>query len=128
MDYDKNAEVIVSTPIKMERFLDLFVGACEGGSSYWADEIDNNDKTLDPYEGMFKGFTVLDREGGSQCKKSGEWIPKKIVVTEKMVRDAMMSFAEKEPWHFSNLMREQDDSETADVFLQLCVFGKSIYG
>jgi len=30
--------------------------------------------------------------------------------------------------HWNNLINENDDAETADVFLQLCLFGEIVYG
>ena len=32
------------------------------------------------------------------------------------------------PWQMENLLQENDDAETSDVFLQCCLFGKVIFG
>jgi len=35
---------------------------------------------------------------------------------------------EKYDWHLKNFIEENDDAETADVFLQCCVLGDIVYG
>jgi hypothetical protein len=49
-------------------------------------------------------------------------------VSREMIDLALQAFATQEPRHFADWLAENDDAETADVFLQLCVFGKTIYG
>jgi len=49
------------------------------------------------------------------------------VVTELCVQTALELMAEQYPHHFRDLISENDDIETADVFLQLLVLGDVVY-
>lgn len=103
--------------VSNKRIVDLFISACEGGSNYWCQELTPTSKRKDPYEAMLDGFVLVDGEDG-----------KKHTVTPAMIKTAVQIFPLQEPHHFGDFMSENDDATTADVFLQLCVFGKTIYG
>lgn len=104
--------------IDKKRIKDLFINACEGGSNYWCKSIKPHGKG-DAYDAMFGGFTVDGIIEMSYTKK---------VVTTAMVERAIKDFATKEPRAFADFISENDDANTADTFLQLCVFGKTIFG
>lgn len=104
--------------VPQQRIVDMFIGACEGGSNYWAEEVDNADKSCDPYLGMLRGFKVVDREGSGGP----------IVVRPADIEMALGLMATNYVKHFSDLINETDDAVTADVFLQLCCFREVIYG
>ena len=108
---------VTKAEIPRQRIVDMFIGACEGGSNYWCKELDPFADKGDPYETMLDGFTLTDGESG-----------KKHRITKQMISDAVRDFAQKEPRHFADMLSESDDATTADVFLQLCVFGEVIYG
>jgi len=36
--------------------------------------------------------------------------------------------ASEAPRHFADFIAENDDAETADVFLQCCLFGRIVFG
>lgn len=119
---------LVGIEVPAQRVVDLFISACEGGSNYWCQEVNPKAKSGDPYETMLDGFTVLDGTDG-----------KGHTITPKDIEEALALFARGGPdekygpegWgvaHFSAWMDENDDATTADVFLQLCVFKKVIYG
>lgn len=107
----------VEIEVSNKRIVDLFISACEGGSNYWCQELTPTSKRKDAYEAMLDGFILTDGESG-----------KKHTVTPKMIDKAVQLFPTKEPRHFGDFMSENDDATTADVFLQLCVFGETIYG
>lgn len=46
----------------------------------------------------------------------------------RAIQRGLQLMAEKHPRHFSDLINENDDAETADVFVQLCLFGEVVYG
>lgn len=118
----------VPVEIPVSRIVDLFVSACEGGSNYWCKELTPASDKGDPYEAMLAGFTIIDGEQGKTIKVT----PAKI----KKAVDLFVSGGDErsygaEGWsvqHFADLINENDDSTTADVFLQLCTFGRVIYG
>lgn len=107
----------ISLEIDTQRVVDLFISACEGGSNYWCRELTPKGKHRDPYEAMLGGFAVIEMENG-----------KKHTVSRESIQKALGAFPSKYPRHFADWIAENDDAETADVFLQLCVFGDAIYG
>ena len=44
------------------------------------------------------------------------------------VDDWAQIMADKFPRHFANILNENDDAETGDVFLQCCLWGDIVYG
>lgn len=53
---------------------------------------------------------------------------KVYTLNRKAIQEGLQLMQEKYPQHFSNLLSQDDDSETGDVFMQLCLFGDVIYG
>jgi hypothetical protein len=111
----KKLEVKLS--IDTKRVVDLFVTACEGGSNYWCKELTPKGTRGDAYEAMLGGFTLIEKENG-----------KKHTVTPKDIVEALELFPVKYPRQFGDFLFENDDAETGDVFLQLCVFKDVVYG
>ena len=138
----KFVTVKVPTDIPEQRVRDLLCSALEGGSNYWYSGADHHlrdgleykdfqeggSQTLDdyfhPYEliPFVEGchLTVKVDMGGDEME------------THKIDRDAMKRgirlMAEEQPRHFQNFINEDDDAETADVFLQLALFGELVFG
>ncbi len=134
----------VSIPVSTARLMDLLVGAFEGGSNYWYRKM-----TFVLAPGLeFKDFRV----GGEHAIKDWEDFPLYVIPfhegcsltmfadghkregnkpfvldADAMVRglDLMAKDYQK---HFSDMINEEDDATTADVFLQLSVFGELIFG
>lgn len=103
--------------IEKQMLVDLFVMACEGGSNYWAKSVTPAAKSGDAYESMLKGFVLVDGTDG-----------KSIKVTPKMIAKAVKVFPKESPVQFEDVLNDTCDATTGDVFLQLCCFGKVIYG
>lgn len=134
------------------------VGAFEGGSNYWIDRVDirlregltsrspelnihndgggapwqkiyaapfvrgcylefiANDEAINGSTGPFK----LDREAiarGLQCMLSG--------CTPDELKQAGNDYKRR---HLGDLLAGNDDADTADVFLQCCLFGEAVFG
>lgn len=106
----------INISVSREKIVDLFISACEGGSNYWCAELTPKGKG-DAYWAMLEGFEIIEIEDG-----------KKRRVTPAMIQKAVKAFPVKEPRHFGNFLSDDADAETADAFLQLCVFGETIYG
>jgi hypothetical protein len=128
--------------VKFKRLTDLLVNAFEGGSNYWY--------MITGYE-LRNGLTIEDfREGGSVQPRDdyyhwSQLIPSTkgcalfvgtkeddfkfpICLNRRSMRAGAQIMAEKYPRHWANLIEENDDAETGDVFLQCCLFGELIYG
>lgn len=57
-----------------------------------------------------------------------EEVPVKYPLTLKDVRKGLRLMKKLYPSHYADLMEENDDAITGDVWLQLAVFGELIYG
>ena len=44
------------------------------------------------------------------------------------MKQGIQIMADKYPEHFANVINENDDAETGDVFLQCCLFGEVVFG
>lgn len=110
----------VQVEVPEKRIIDLFISACEGGSNYWCTEVKplGNRKGKDSaYTSMLDGFEISDGENKNRKHRA----------TPASIARGLELFV-SEGRHFGDFMSENDDATTADVFLQLCVFGKVIYG
>lgn len=112
----KDFKVKSEFSITRQRIAELFISACEGGSNYWCAKLTPKGRG-DAYMSMLAGFTVVEIETA-----------KKTVVTSKDIQKGLELMAQKYPRHFHDFLQENEDAETADVFLQLCVFQDLIYG
>ena len=118
-----------------ERIANLLCSALEGGSNYWY--------TIEAFAAppaltfrtdetqVFKHIDYPMSEGGSitigDLEDSGAKFKHKIL-TRAVLRAGLQTMAEKYPSHYAEFVRENDDAETGDVFLQCCCFGEIIYG
>ena len=124
--------VTIEIPISGELCRDLIVTAIEGGINYWADEA----QLLDPNGKRLSTSKWLDAEGwpedGTKVRihtdgedEPAEWYEIDLAAIKKGL-DLMR---EKGAHHFRNLFGETSwDAETADAFVQYCIFNEHRYG
>ncbi len=134
--------------VPLRRVLDVIVNAMDSGAfRYWIDPdtlreqwpqgwggLDAVPWLTDDDRASWKGvrrcyfaplveggalvFALEDREPGqADCRLDLASIARGLEV-----------MATKEPRHFADLVSENDDAETADVFVQCCVLGEVVYG
>lgn len=122
-------KIKVTLDIPEERLSDLLCSALEGGSNYWyciKDAIYPEGKTKNDYE--FWHIEVPFDEGGALVIEDIEGdMPDKILDLKSM-KKGIRTMARKYPRHFGDFIDENDDAITADVFLQCCLYGETIYG
>ena len=113
-----------------ERREDMLVGALEGGSNYWymlgdlseiKEYAEGEPTAIRIMKAVIDGkkFSVLDAENpkdilgvfGMESIIKGEWL-----------------MTTKHPKHWADIIEENDDADTADVWFQLCVMGKIVFG
>jgi hypothetical protein len=132
-------KVKIEHEISEETIADLMTAAIEGGSAYWCDEITQQSGAKseegvawysDPEiyrakEGTFLTLQVVESEPSSE-NSDGRF----IINLEKMQKafNLMGEFGTPKGFHLRNLLEENWDAETADVFLQLATFGEVVYG
>jgi hypothetical protein len=131
---------VVNTEVAEDRVRDLLTSAWEGGSNYWCEW----DKVVIPEEskslvaerkakGDFYSFDYAFIPGVEIYLKdaSGEAddsIPMPWILTREKMITGLQAMSVKYPHHFTNFIKEDDDAETGDVFLQMVLFGDIIFG
>lgn len=132
--------VPVTVNVKLDAVTNLIVSALEGGSSYWlrqygylhgdGREIDGG--RVDGYEGPAYSVGEFWADGNRvrftyDNPGEGEDLLTKDVGLAEII-SGLNTMASKYGSHFSDVMTENDDAITADVFIQCVIFGEIIYG
>ena len=119
----------LSIELPMQRLTDLVTSALEGGSRYWymidtakSNRVGTEFLVEEPAAGGSLCIMLLNEEDGPLKGKS-EWTLDK----EAMIRGIKL-MATSNPRNFADFIQENDDAETGDVFLQLCLFGEVVFG
>lgn len=133
----QNISVSVIQNVPFQRIGDLIVSAFEGGSNYWM-EIS---KTKKPQSFSFLYDADLGGEepkiywpvdyplnGGSVTISDAEGEMPDSVLDLESIKRGLQAMATECPRHWQTFLAENDDAETADVFLQCCLYGEIIYG
>ena len=126
-------QITVTTTVVVsdQRIQDLLVTAFEGGSNDWYVIKSFNYPKGQTKESLGIEFPHAElplKEGGSLT--IGDLSNKKVnkILDRAAIVRGLKLMAEKQPRHWTDFMDENDDAITADVFLQLAVFGEVIYG
>lgn len=113
----------------------LFIGAFEGGSNYWVGEVNQVGGEVPSEKGVvwwgsdniYNRHLKIEIKFDDPQKAEGNGKGKKIISyhdilsgLEKMMKDS--------PKHFADILAENDDANTADIFLQYVVLGEVVYG
>jgi hypothetical protein len=131
-------EIQVNYPITLENVRSLLVSALEGGSNYWMFLLKYEFPPNTTREDFIEGgkYAVKDWHHAYILPfiKDGAIVieDKEEKTTHTLTKDKVISglktMAVKYPRHFMDFINENDDSITADIFLQSCLFGEVIYG
>lgn len=117
--------------VQLRRIKDLLCSAFEGGSNYWIKIVDTPAKSKRHkqveywHECGVHDWLVVHTEGDEGKKDN---CGKGYRLDFDACNRGMAVFAAKFPEHFGDFMAENDDATTADVYLQCCLFGDTIYG
>ncbi len=118
-----------TTTITDERISDLLCGAFEGGSNYWyCIELQRKPEGAEctyvqdyPLQG---GSLLISADGNpNPARGDGFWL-----LNREALESGLETMQEKYPRHWHDFVSEQDDAETADVYLQCCLFGEVVFG
>ena len=137
-DYKKEADKYKIEGLKVltpDDVTNMLVGAWEGGSNYWAYVSDKMmDKALAKTEDMQgeptvyrvlmaiqRGLPVRVRDAENPSEILGVLTPERWAIAEDLMLKHHRS-------HFGDILKENDDASTADVFFQLAVMGELVYG
>lgn len=118
-------EIITTALITTDQIYNAFIGVFENGMSPWLGTCDapgyQERKT---YEGDFQ-FTI--RYDDPDQDEEGDHTGKKTIGPED-VKKGLQKMADDYPTHFNDLVSDNDDGTTHDVFLQCIVLGDIVYG
>jgi hypothetical protein len=123
------SDFVVEVKIPEQRVKDLICNAFEGGSNYWIGCA----VPQYPEGKQFKDYKVSSLADlpfvGVSLHIQTDDDEKVYVLDRKLIEKGMKAFSKiPQHWHFDNFVAENDDAETADVFLQLTLFGNITYG
>jgi hypothetical protein len=121
-----------SAPVSSETIADQVVTAFEGGITYWAESTNLVTPSRDGLKGiwysdpkLYEGeFKILIVQHDEHIKDAGV----NLYLTPDNIQTGLDLMASKYGEHFSDMMNENGDATTADVFIQCCVFGDLVYG
>ena len=125
----KEFEVQIKVKISEERMKGLLCCAMEGGSNYWAEIVKYViPKDADTSTVEFKHIDIPFIEGCGILIQDqfGDEEPKLLNIDA--MKKSLQIMGEKYKWHLDNFLKENDDAETGDVFLQCALYGDIIYG
>jgi len=114
-------KITTTVEIPDQRIKDLLCCAFEGGSNYWYEIFG----FVNPEDKPAK-FRRLELPLMDGCALA--IVEKLYTHNRQALQQGLELMALKSPRHFSDFLNENDDAETADVFLQLCLFGDVAYG
>ena len=115
--------IATNVEINDERIKDLLCTAFEGGSNYWIDEVILPDKAARKaagaeffHESPLVGLelTVVSAQGRHALNRAA-------------LERGLQIMADKYPKHFSDIISDNADAITGDLFLQCCLFGEEVF-
>ena len=128
---DKYIEVKATVRIPNQKIMDMIVTAVEGGSNYWAKFVfpkDYKQKCQNYYEIPFNDDNIAVYDVETE-KLLGYLNSATVKVGLQLMADRKDMTGKPVPArHFKALATDNEDAETADVFMQLAVMGEIVYG
>lgn len=125
METELNVVTVVKVPTQQVK--DLLCCAIEGGSNYWVEFINRHGATKQQAEYRqdvpFVAGAYLEVKEDNECGPG-----RTFTIGLNEIHSGLVVMAEKYPKHFADVMSENMDATTGDVFLQCCCFGEVIYG
>lgn len=127
--------ITMKNPITDEMRFNLLVSALEGGSNYWYllkekacttirrfGDKKGEDSFVDKlWKALKAGKSIEFHDLEDEDNLLGTLTLEKIYLGEQIM-------AEKYGKHFGNILSEDDDAETGDIWLQCALLGEVVYG
>lgn len=120
----------INITVTDQRREDMIVGALEGGSNYWYLIGDKASELLLQYgkEPLSIRFWKAIKDGKSIEIHDIETGQKLGEINLKSIEEGEQLMADKYPSHLLDIVNENDDANTADIWFQLCVLKEVVYG
>ena len=127
------------------RIADLLTGAFEGGSNYWYGALGVSELPpgLTKWDfklgglasavlgGYYHWSVAVPLLGGTVSMTADGFTENegdRITFSRGEIQRGLDLFGKVAPCHLADWLEENDDADTGDVFLQLCLFGEVVYG
>ena len=124
--------VTIEFDIRSERIAEQFVAAIESsfGSGYWlagakvkaGKERTNRDDPAYADPKLYDDHFVIELRLQERYERRTRY-----EIRPSDVAAGLRKMAQSHPMHFADLIRDEGDAITADIFLQLCAFGEIVY-
>lgn len=134
-------KVTIQHEVSPQRICDLFTSAFEGGITYWAQTANLVRGTTDAKENVvwwgqpivFDNPFVIELLYDDPDDDGGEGNGKgRATINNPAVKRGLQIMADRYPAHFADILNDNEDATTADVFVQCIVFADKpdplIYG
>jgi hypothetical protein len=128
----KQFQINIPVTITEEQIENIIVGALEGGSNYWyliGEGIPPQDESGRTMSERITHEIINNPEYKLAIHdlEDEEGEPLGYLTQEGMIK-AFEIVATNYNWHYQNLINEEDDAETHDVFFQCAVMGEIVFG
>jgi len=107
--------------VSERRIEDMLIGAFEGGSNDWIEYVEKISESgndwiyKDPFSDIGIRIHVVEEEDT-------------FILNKESLQKGIDAMSSRQSRHFSDMIEENDDAITADVFLQCCLFGEIVFG
>lgn len=130
----KTKAILTPVAVPLDSVSSALCSAFEGGSNYWY-RIERFIKPRSfvntPKLKVYRHLSYPLNRGGALIVSDSDGAGEGKVKTGRLdlasINRGLALMATLYPKHFSDLLREDADSTTGDVLLQLCLFGELIY-
>lgn len=132
-------QIQINKEIPLSRIADLLCGAFDPASNavgYWCEivgqtkppvmKFQTDPKQIYPYMDypLNVGGELIIKEQEPENGKQAD----NLFLNLFTIKSGLETMAEKYPKHFADFLEENDDNDTADVFVQCALLGDVIYG
>lgn len=113
--------VLLNVPVSRQLLMDLLCTAVEGGSNYWA-QFSKAERTPDL---DYLSVHVREQEASGCARVSRTVTADDLALGLERLATAKFATATQ---HLADALSEDGDATTADVVLQMTLFGDVVYG
>lgn len=133
-DPEAPPRIALTAKVDWEKIVNAIIGAFEGGSTYWLRSADyvyqpdgvKGNPLYAETDFWAKGGRMKLSYDNPDSPGDSEKASKEIGLLE--IREGLRSMAAESLRHFNDLLNENDDAITHDVFIQHVLFSEVIYG
>lgn len=131
-DSDGLPRIAITATVDWSKITNAIIGAFEGGSTYWLREYDYTYRPEGVEGNPLYAEDQFWAKGGKMNLFYDDPDDQEQRATKEVglleIKAGLRTMAEKDPRHFGDLVSENDDADTHDVFIQHVLFNEVIYG